>query len=576
MGVTQNYGSAGNVRFYGSSSAEDATFYNQVGGGTVWFNDSSTAGDGHFFIEDTGTATFGGHVWFEENSKGGTSDITVRQNAFSATIGFYHTSNAENAEITLENGSQAWVWVTNSANLGHANVDIGSASTLYFRESASAANATIRVRPGGYVTFTGANTSAANATFTLDGATVANGGTGSLGFTGGNAGSATFYVNGGTVSGAAGAELGFSNGANAGTARVIGGGGAVAGAGGARISLDPSSNASNATFTIGAGGYLNLAGFGDARVGSLDIAAGGAVYLGQTGLQIGALNTSNTISGPISGFVNNTNAKITKVGTGTLTLTGANTYYGLTKVDGGTLVINGTTPGAAEVNTGAMLMGTGTIGGMVTVKSGGTLAPGASPGKMTVGGLTLTGGSQLNFELGDAARDHIVLTNSGVVSLGGTLQVSLAGAFTPTLGQSYQLFEGSIGSISGAFQSIVAPTINGLTFNLVQNANSAMLQVITAPFLAGDYNGNGRVDAADYTAYRDALGTNTTLLNDTTPGTVTAADYAVWQTNFGAGPASSAAQAVPEPHSLIVLVIALLAVSFKVAGTLRVPSPAIE
>ncbi len=220
--------------------------------------------------------------------------------------------------------------------------------------------------------------------------------------------------------------------------------------------------------------------------------------------------------------------------------------------------INGTTPGAAEVNSGAMLMGTGTIGGTVTVNSGGTLAPGASPGTLTLRNLTLASGSQLNFELGDAARDHIVLTNSGIVSLGGTLQVSLAGAFTPTLGQSYQLFEGSIGSISGAFQSIVAPTINGLTFNLMQNASSAMLVAVTAPFLAGDYSGNGRVDAADYTLYRDALGTNTTLFNDTTPGSVTAADYTVWRTNFGQSLSAAAASAVPEPAAILLALLGLI------------------
>ena len=82
VGVTQHAGSAGNVRFYGSSTAANATFYNQVGGGTVYFNDTSTAGDAHFFIEKTGTATFGGHVIFQGNSKGGTADLTIRENCF--------------------------------------------------------------------------------------------------------------------------------------------------------------------------------------------------------------------------------------------------------------------------------------------------------------------------------------------------------------------------------------------------------------------------------------------------------------------------------------------------------------
>src|SRR5262249_4805542 len=77
---------AGNVRFYGSSTAGNATFHNQAGGGTVYFNDSSTAGDGTFVIEDTASGTFYGHVIFNGNSKGGTSDITIKENCFSASV----------------------------------------------------------------------------------------------------------------------------------------------------------------------------------------------------------------------------------------------------------------------------------------------------------------------------------------------------------------------------------------------------------------------------------------------------------------------------------------------------------
>lgn len=197
--LSQHAGTAGNVRFYGNSTAGDAEFYNQVGGGTVWFNDSSTAGNGTFFIEDTGTGTFTGHVIFQGNSKGGTADLTIQENAFSATIEFRGASNAEQAQITLVNGSQAYIMVTNSATMGQANVDIGSAGRLYFRESATAADSTIRIRPGGLGDFTGTLTTAANATITIDGASVFNGGVGSLNFSGGSAGDATIYVNGGTV-----------------------------------------------------------------------------------------------------------------------------------------------------------------------------------------------------------------------------------------------------------------------------------------------------------------------------------------------------------------------------------------
>jgi hypothetical protein len=78
-----------------------------------------------------------------------------------------------------------------------------------------------------------------------------------------------------------------------------------------------------------------------------------------------------------------------------------------------------------------------------------------------------------------------------------------------------------------------------------------MLQVPTAVNLPGDYNNNGRVDAADYVIWRKRLGTPTTLPNDVTPGWVLAEDRNVWRTNFGRGPTQPASgTAVPEPRTL--------------------------
>jgi hypothetical protein len=77
----------------------------------------------------------------------------------------------------------------------------------------------------------------------------------------------------------------------------------------------------------------------------------------------------------------------------------------------------------------------------------------------------------------------------------------------------------------------------------------------------GDYNANGVVDAADYVAWRNALDTPTTLPNDTTPGTVTQADYDVWRTNFGRTAASGGlieTASVPEPASVVQVAIAAL------------------
>ena len=88
------------------------------------------------------------------------------------------------------------------------------------------------------------------------------------------------------------------------------------------------------------------------------------------------------------------------------------------------------------------------------------------------------------------------------------------------------------------------------------------------PTLDGDYNGNGIVDAADYTVWRNRLGQSFTLANENpaaaTPGLVDVEDYAFWKSRFGevlrlgvgsvgASPANSA---VPEPANLILLTLA--------------------
>jgi hypothetical protein len=66
--------------------------------------------------------------------------------------------------------------------------------------------------------------------------------------------------------------------------------------------------------------------------------------------------------------------------------------------------------------------------------------------------------------------------------------------------------------------------------------------------MLGDYSGNGVIDAADYTVWRDRLGGGS-LANDASPGSVTLDDYVYWKSRFLAGAGSSAAVAVPEPAS---------------------------
>lgn len=72
--------------------------------------------------------------------------------------------------------------------------------------------------------------------------------------------------------------------------------------------------------------------------------------------------------------------------------------------------------------------------------------------------------------------------------------------------------------------------------------------------LIGDYNGNGSVDAADYTVWKDNFGSNTALAADgNLNGVVDAADYTIWKDNFGFAAAANLAIAVPEPAALCMI-----------------------
>ncbi len=90
---------------------------------------------------------------------------------------------------------------------------------------------------------------------------------------------------------------------------------------------------------------------------------------------------------------------------------------------------------------------------------------------------------------------------------------------------------------------------------------------VTPQTLPGDYNSDGNVDAADYTVWRDTLGSTEDLRangDDTgaSMGVIDAADYDVWKTNFGqpAGAAAAHATTIPEPATPILLAaVALLA-----------------
>jgi pectate lyase len=190
------------------------------------------------------------------------------------------------------------------------------------------------------------------------------------------------------------------------------------------------------------------------------------------------------------------------------------------------------------------------------VNNGGTLAPGHSIGAtLVVGDLTLASGS-LAIELASATIADTI-TVDGTASLGGALDVSLLGSFVPQIGDSWQII--SAGNLLGSFSTVTEG------YSVQKSNGNLILSFGVAPLLAGDYNDDGTVDAADYTVWRDLLNSNSPLLNETeSPGVVDAADYAAWRTNFGASDGSGSVASVPEPTALGMGAVAgLLAGAFQ-------------
>ncbi len=142
----------------------------------------------------------------------------------------------------------------------------------------------------------------------------------------------------------------------------------------------------------------------------------GLTNTGGTAITLTVGNNSNTTTyaGVLSG-----GGSLVKVGTGTLTLTNANTYTGSTTVSNGTLNVNGSHSGSGTytVETNAVLIANGSVSGhAVTVNNGGTIG---GTGTVAISSLTLNTGSKLRVTILDALGHSDSMTISG-----GTLDVN--------------------------------------------------------------------------------------------------------------------------------------------------------
>lgn len=192
------------------------------------------------------------------------------------------------------------------------------------------------------------------------------------------------------------------------------------------------------------GGTLAIAGNSD-TVGAVTLTSGSITGSGGTLTGSSYALASGTISANLGG-----SGTVTKTTAGLVTLSGTSSTVGAVNVSGGTLElatgaalnaglvtvsnaatldIDGTltAPTGVNVNAGGTLKGAGTIAGNVNLD--GILAPGNSPGTLSINGnLNLTSSSVLNFELdetntvaGSNVNDLVAIT--GDLVLDGTLNV---------------------------------------------------------------------------------------------------------------------------------------------------------
>jgi autotransporter-associated beta strand protein len=444
--------------FFGSNTAGTATLTNKNGGITAFF-DSSTAGSANVINRTGGTTLFG--------NPGGTD-----------------TSTAGNATFDNNNGGVIFAAQTNAGTATFTNHNGGG---VIFGDSSSGASATFINNNGGFTAFGQA--------FGLDAPTAGNA----------------------NITNNSGGETDFNAFATAGNAIV------TTNSGGATFFFDNSTGDKAQLITVGTG-FVDFSGSlgpnGDGRIPVGSIAGSGTYYVGAGNtLIVGGNNLSTMMSGviadfnpapgcgcpPIPGIGN-----FEKAGTGTLILSGVNTYTGTTAVNGGFLQVDGSIASSIQttVNIGAALTGIGTVGN-TTVASGGIFAPGSG-----VPGTFMTVAGNLAFQSGALYLVQLNSTTSSFVNVTGAAALNgLVGAsFAPgsTVMKQYTIL--AAGSRSGTFAGVDTSGLGGglvatlsydpthaylnfaLDFGARSNLNVNQQNVATT--LTNFFNANGGISSA--------------------------------------------------------------------------------
>ncbi|MCX6616030.1 MAG: autotransporter-associated beta strand repeat-containing protein, partial [Acidobacteria bacterium] len=182
-----------------------------------------------------------------------------------------------------------------------------------------------------------------------------------------------------------------------------------------------------------------------------------------TDLQLDTLSGTLTISGDVSGPNG-----LKKTGTGTLVLSGNNSYAGLTTITGGTLKLGSATA-------------LGSAAGAITVPAGSALDLGGStlttPGALTIAGTGVGGtGALLNTEAA-ATYNATVTIGTGGATIGGTGDITIVPALVGTTAltkvgsntlflETTSLRTGAVTISGGAIQLDASEALGKVTVNV--------------------------------------------------------------------------------------------------------------
>jgi hypothetical protein len=241
------------------------------------------------------------------------------------------------------------------------------------------------------------------------------------------------------------------------------------------------------------------------------------------------------------------------------------------KLAGGTLAAQTINPGAGTFAWTSGTLHVGTYNGNLS-NLGGTLAPGLSSGSTTIiGDYTQGGAGILEIQIGGLSpgSTYDLLSVSGTAVLGGELQLTLLGGFTPGVSDTFTVLNSPV-PLVGVFSSVASGTKLATTdgrgsFVVHYGAGSAFPNqlVLTGFELAarpGDFDLDGDIDGIDFLAWQRGVGIagTATVADGDANGDriVDAADLAIWKANYAK--ASLVAATVPEPTSAVISCLVLL------------------